>query len=262
MDETVVMGGSPERFGYEWAEYDELSAAYEEQFLRWLPFYKQEDWRGKSYLGVGCGMGRNSYWPASYGAKAGLAIDVDDRSLSAAKNTLASFPHIRVDKRIAYEIDEIDSFDIVFSIGVIHHLEWPQRALGEMVKAVRPGGEVAIWVYGRENNGWLLWCLNPTRKILFSRMPISWVHFLSNLPTAVLWLALRCGFGRIAYFRLIKTFSFRHLRSIVFDQMLPRIANYWTKLEVQSLMDEAGLKNVELQWVNEMSWEARGCKSP
>ncbi|MDH3742323.1 MAG: class I SAM-dependent methyltransferase [Hyphomicrobiales bacterium] len=262
MDETVVTGGSPERFGYEWGEYDELNAAYEEQFLRWLPFYKREDWRGKSYLDVGCGMGRNSYWPASYGAKAGLAIDVDDRSLSAAKSTLASFPCIRVDKRSAYEIDETDSFDIVFSIGVIHHLEWPHRALGEMVKAVRPGGEVAIWVYGRENNDWLLWCLNPTRKILFSRMPISWVHFLSNFPTAVLWLALRCGLSRIAYFRLIKTFSFRHLRSIVFDQMLPRIANYWTKPEVQSLMDEAGLKNVELQWVNEMSWAARGCKSP
>ena len=65
---------------------------------------------------------------------------------------------------------------------------------------------------------------------------------------------------QIAYFRLLQTFSFTHLRSIVFDQMMPRIANYWTQPEVVALMQGAGLIDVELFWVNEMSWAARGRK--
>lgn len=42
--------------------------------------------------------------------------------------------------------------------------------------------------------------------------------------------------------------------------MLPKIANYWRKDEVETLMREAGLKDIELARVNEMSWAARGFK--
>jgi len=55
------------------------------------------------------------------------------------------------------------------------------------------------------------------RKALFSRLPIRFVHHHALYPTAILWLLLRLGFGRIAYFRLLQKFGFRHLRSIVFD---------------------------------------------
>jgi hypothetical protein len=129
-----------------------------------------------------------------------------------------------------------------------------------MVRATKPGGHIAVWVYGRENNGWLLSMLDPTRKLLFSWLPVSWVHAFSIVPAAMLWVMLRIGFHQIAYFRLLRTFSFGHLRSIVFDQMMPRIANYWTQLEVDALMRGAGLIDVELFWVNEMSWAARGRK--
>jgi hypothetical protein len=127
-----------------------------------------------------------------------------------------------------------------------------------MVQAAKPGGDVAIWVYGRENNGWLLWALDPVRKILFSRMPVAWVHALSLLPTALVWLLLRSGLRGPEYFRLARRFSFTHLRSIVFDQMLPRIAHYWTRSEVIRLMQDAGVEDVQIEWVNQMSWAARG----
>ena len=80
--------GSPDRFGYEWDAYAEIRPGYEEQFLRWTMFLKPEDWPGLSFLDVGCGMGRNSYWPMTYGAAEGCAIDIDDRSLASARCTL------------------------------------------------------------------------------------------------------------------------------------------------------------------------------
>src|SRR5262249_25637734 len=154
--------------GYEWNVYSELLPQYEEQFKRWTVLIPPEEWRGRSFLDVGCGMGRNSYWPMAYGASEGVAIDVDKNSLAAARRNLAALPHATVRELSAYEIDYADRFDIVFSIGVIHHLEAPELALAQMVKAARPGGEVLIWVYGLENNEWLVHFLDPIRKRLFS----------------------------------------------------------------------------------------------
>lgn len=252
--------GSPDRFGYEWETYNEVLPIYEEQFRGWTPHFTPDDWKGKSFIDVGCGMGRNTYWPMSYGAAASLSIDIDDRSLEAAKLTLAPFNNSEIRRSSAYNIGETGKFDIAFSIGVIHHLEQPELALAQMVKAVKPGGKVAIWVYGLENNRWIVAFLDPLRKALFSWLPISFVHFLSLFPTAVLWVILKLGFGRTQYIKQIRNFSFSHLRSIVFDQMLPKIANYWPKEKVGSLMKNAGLEDVKLEWVNEISWAAVGTK--
>ena len=259
MRESTI-GGSSERFGYEWDTYASIFPEYEEQFRRWLPFFSPDDWRGKRFIDVGCGMGRNSFWPMKYGATGGVAVDVDERSLAAARINLQSYTSLEVRKCSAYGLPWRNEFDIAFSIGVIHHLEFPKMALEAMLRSTKPGGQIAIWVYGRENNGWLLSILNPSRQLLFGRLPISWVHMISIIPAAILWVMLRIGLNQIAYFRLLRTFSFEHVRSIVFDQMLPRIANYWTKSEVELLMRDAGLKDVELVMVNEMSWAARGIK--
>jgi SAM-dependent methyltransferase len=257
---ATLAAGSPERFGYEWDNYAELRPEYEEQFRRWTALLRPEDWRGRRFLDVGCGMGRNSYWPMSYGAAGGLAIDVDERSLAAARRTLAPFPSVRVEMRSAYDIGCRDEFDLVYAIGVIHHLQEPERALAQMVTAAKSGGRVLIWVYGLENNRWIVALLDPLRKALFARLPVGLVHHLALYPAAILWLLLRLGIGRIAYFRLLRQFTFPHLRSIVFDQMLPKIAHYWPRGMVERMLREQGLRDVRLAWVNEMSWCAMGTK--
>jgi SAM-dependent methyltransferase len=257
---ATLAAGSPERFGYEWHNYAELRPEYEEQFRRWTALLQPDDWRGRRFLDVGCGMGRNSYWPMSYGAAGGLAIDVDDRSLAAARRTLAPFPSVRVEMRSAYDIGCRDEFDLVYAIGVIHHLQEPERALAQMVTAAKPGGRVLVWVYGLENNRWIVALLDPLRKALFARLPVGLVHHMALYPAAILWLLLRLGAGRIAYFRMLRQFTLRHLRAIVFDQMLPKIAHYWPRATVERMLREQGLLDVRLAWVNEMSWCAMGAK--
>ena len=258
--DPTLAAGSPERFGYEWQTYAEMRPEYAEQFRRWTVHLSPEDWRGKFFLDVGCGMGRNSYWPMTFGAAGGLAIDVDQRSLASARRTLAPYPQVEVRERSAYAIDEDRRFDIVFSIGVIHHLNAPENALAAMVKAAKPGGRVLVWVYGRENNGLIVHVLTPLRKVIFSRLPIGVVHQLSLYPSLALWVALRLGLNSTEYFRMLRQLSFGHLRSIVFDQMLPKIANYWSRETVETLMRKSKLVDIRLAWVNEMSWSAIGTK--
>jgi len=213
-DSTSTESGSPERFGYSWDRFHELSADQEEQFRRWTSLIDPETgWKDKTILDVGCGTGRNSYWALTYGASEGLAIDVDDRSLSHARRKLESFPGMEVRKESVYELEIADRFDIVFSIGVIHHLENPIAALRNMAHAVKPGGKVLIWVYGYENMELYVNVLNPLRQFLFSKLPMPVIWWLAFLPTGLLWVLLRAGFGSIRYFKLIRGFSFMHLRN-------------------------------------------------
>jgi SAM-dependent methyltransferase len=256
-DQEVVESerrGSPDRFGHSWNIYDEILPVHEEQFLRWTTGIEKHDWRGKSFLDVGCGIGRNSYWPMRYGAESCLSIDIDPRTLAAAKKNLSPYAGAVVADRSAYSIDEIEKFDFAFSIGVVHHLDNPGAAVREMKKSLKQGGTLLLWLYGYENNEWLIRYFNPARKFLFSRMPLPVVHALSAPATALLWLYLKVGLGSSQYLRLIRHFSFSHLRAIVYDHMIPVIANYYTRDEAIGLLADAGMENIRAHWVNEMSW--------
>lgn len=256
-----IENGSPDRFGFEWNYYSELLPVYEEMFRKWTTPLPPEFWRGKRFLDVGCGMGRNSYWPMRYGAAGGTAIDVDERSLAAARRTLSQFSQVAIERRSGYEIGFENQFDAVFSIGVIQILEHPSRALAEMFRAAKPGGTGLIWVYGRENNGWIVNILSPLRRHILSRLPVGFLHLLSAIPAGCLWLILQARLlSFIEYFRMARSFKFSHLRSIIFDQCLPRVAHYWTRAEVEQLMRGAGFVDVQTSWINQVSWTAIGTK--
>lgn len=251
--------GSPERFGYSWERFDAPTEDQRRQFDDWTCLIGADGWRGKTFLDVGCGAGRNSLWALSYGAASGVSIDLDERSLRSATRNLESRP-VEVRRQSAYEIPDSNRFDIAFSIGVIHHLDRPDVALRNMVRATKPGGQVMIWVYGRENLGLYLATVDPLRRLLFSRMPLPMVWHLSTVLTALVWCGLRLGITPIDYLRQARRFSFTHLRHIIFDQMIPRVANYWRRDEVESLLRDAGLQDIRLEWIRQMSWCAVGRK--
>lgn len=256
----VLTSGSPERFGYSWDTYGDLLLAHETQFLRWTAPLTPEDWRGKRFLDAGCGIGRNSYWPLTYGAASCLAVDIDERTLARARANLADFPQAKVDCCSIYELDRTDEFDIAFSIGVIHHLSDPLAAINQLKGAVKPGGLVLAWLYGRENNGWIVWLFDPLRRAIFSRTPLGLVHALSLPLTAILWVSLRIAPPKHSYLRLIRRFGFRHLRAIVFDQMIPRVTRHYRQDEAVGLFRSAGLEDVQVRWINENSWSVTGKK--
>ncbi|HEY4499715.1 MAG TPA: class I SAM-dependent methyltransferase [Candidatus Paceibacterota bacterium] len=251
---------SSERFGYEWDTFSEMTPIYEEQFWKWVSPLTKKDFAGKSVLDAGCGMGRNAYWTAKAGAKEVVAFDLDDRSIAAAKKNLQKFPQTRVEKYSFYEIPFQDQFDIAFSIGVIHHLENPNLALQKMKMAVKPGGKVLIWVYGYEGNEWIVRLVSPVRKLITSRLPIWLLNYLTYFVSVPLWLLVKILPTKNTYLRQLKEFKLWHIHSICFDQLLPRIANYYRKDEARKLLVDVGLQNVEIYPCNGNSWTVIGVK--
>jgi SAM-dependent methyltransferase len=255
--------GSPERFGYSWDRFFDLTSEQERQFELWTTSIAlTTGWRGVRFLDAGCGMGRNSYWPMKYGAHSGVAIDLDLRSLERARHNLRRFPAVDVRQASIYEIPFENEFDVAFSIGVIHHLEHPERAIAQLTKAAKPGGRVLIWVYGHENLELYVNVLNPLRNALFSRMPLPLVRLAAHVPAAALWATLRLRIHPFAYLKLLRGFSYRHLVAIVFDQMLPQTACYWRRDEALALLRTGALEDPEIHWVNECSWTVTARKKP
>lgn len=246
--------GSPDRFGYSWNRFSEPTEAQEEQFHRWTAVLGTNGWLGKRILDVGCGAGRNSLWAMRSGASGGVAIDVDDRSLQHAAENLKEFSTLKVEKKSIYDVGFDQEFDIAFSIGVIHHLTDPETALLRMVAAVKPGGQVLIWLYGFENNEWIVRWWDPLRRLIFSRMPLRLAHFIAGSLASVLWCWLRLGMGRGPYMRQLRAFNFLHLRHIVFDHMVPSTARYYRREEAVCLVERVGLRIEKVDWVNDMSW--------
>ena len=252
--------GSEKRFGYEWKKYSRLDPNYESQFKNWISPLQPEIFKGKKVLDAGCGMGRNSYWALKYGAKELVAFDYDKNSLKSAYKNLNSFKNAFVVYKSIYQIDWQDQFDIVFCIGVIHHLQDSQLAIINLKKALKLGGLLLIWVYGYENNEWIVKWINPIRRNITSKLPVSLLHFLSYFCSFPLWLYLKIRPPKSAYLKQISTFKYKHLHSIVFDQLLPAIANYYKKDEAYHLLSQAGLKNINISHTNNKSWTVYGYK--
>lgn len=252
---------SEQRFGYEWNKYASVTANYEQQFLNWTHSLTPGDWKGKDVLDAGCGMGRNSYWPMLWGARQVTAFDFDERSVARAKETLKGFSTATVLYKSIYEIDWKNKFDIAFSIGVIHHLKDPKTALKKMVEALKPGGRLLIWVYGYEGNEWIVRYVDPVRIHITSKLPVALVHFLAYFCSVPLYCFVKIFKGPSAYLKQLATFSFWHLHSIVFDQLIPDVANYWKRDEVRVLVEGLSLTDVSVAAPpNQSGWILMGTK--
>jgi SAM-dependent methyltransferase len=208
-------------------------------------------------MDVGCGMGRNPYWYVEAGAATVVGVDMDDGSLAAARKNLAAFTNARVEKASAHELDPgvHGTFDRVTCIGVLHHLAEPENALRRMWSCVALGGDLVLWCYAKEGNRLMLPVIQSFRA-LGSRLPIGVTHGAAKMVTALAWPAIKVFPFRTEYYRRLRTLSFGNVESIIFDQMLPRIANYWTRADMERLAGllEGGQPRIE--FVQGNSWHA------
>ncbi len=251
--------GSQDRFGYEWNKFNKIIPEYELQFLKWVHPLKKEDFKNKKILDAGCGIGRNSYWPLIYGAKEIYAFDYDKRTVAVAAKNLSKFKNSKIEFNSIYNLNFKNKFNIAFSIGVIHHLENPHLAVQKLADSVKKNGIVLIWVYGYEGNEWIVKYINPIRKIT-SRLPLKIINLITYLFSIPLYTYTKFIPQKSPYLKQLSGFKFWHTHSIIFDQLIPRIANYWKKDEAINLLKNKGLSDINVYRVNENSWTVIGKK--
>ncbi len=147
-------------FGFEWTTFPRLQLDNEQRHGSADTFQEKTGLRpaevlGKTVLDVGCGMGRFTHVVAQWGADRVVGIDIS-RAVEAAASNCADFPSIGLAQADLRALPlKHDSFDIVFSIGVLHHTPNTFQSLARISRLVKPGGTLAIWLYSKRLR-WML----------------------------------------------------------------------------------------------------------
>ncbi len=141
-------------FGFQWHRYQKTQLDNEElreserHFLAKTAM-RPEDLKGKLVLDVGCGMGRFAEVATRWGARV-VGVDLSAAAEVAAKNL--------ADREFtAFQSDAFalpfapESFDVIYSIGVLHHTPDCEAAVKGLNKYLKPGGLLVVWLYSGYN---------------------------------------------------------------------------------------------------------------
>jgi uncharacterized protein YbaR (Trm112 family)/SAM-dependent methyltransferase len=262
-----------DRFGAQWNEFDFLGPHYEWQFLEWIAPNTPDAFRDKIVLEGGCGKGRHAALVGRFGARDVISVDLGSAVEAAFRNT-RQFPNVHVVQADLFHLPIVEhSVDVAFSIGVLHHTPDPKGCFLELARRVRSGGKVIAWVYGHENNGWIIHGVSPIREAITSRIPHEWVYQLSKIPAAIIFALGRGVYQPLskgpfktigdklfyhAYINYISQFPYDEIHSIVHDHLTPPIAHYISRPEFEAWFKEANLEDVQIGWHNQNSWRGTG----
>lgn len=112
-------------------------------------------------LDAGCGGGRYTVAWHLLGAREVLGVDLSEAGVSDARARVDAMKISNVKFELMDVVDlplPDNSFDIVFSNGVLHHTRDWRTGVGNVVRVLKPGG--LGWLYLIENPGGFFWDIN------------------------------------------------------------------------------------------------------
>lgn len=276
-DGAVPDQATARAFGRSWNHAGEGSVYTKEQFLDWFAPLDPRDFTGREVLELGFGNGSQLYHFAAYGPRRLCGVELADTRAQTLQN-LRHVPEGMLDLRHG-DLTHIDvgQFDLVYCIGVIHHLQDPDAGFRAVLRATRPGGRFHCWVYAREGNAVVRCAVEPLRRVA-SRLPWWLTKYLLAYPLVLpyfayakalaalsrfAWARARlAGFPLYRYSLWIAPRPLRFFRHVAFDQLVTPRTVYIPRGTIDRWLDhpdvEPGSRYVV--WRNQNSWKFGGVR--
>lgn len=243
-----VVGGVPRlagdtyasSFGRQWNRFDVVRPEEDEATFRVKTGVDPASLAGKLVLDAGCGGGRYARLVGGIGARV-IGVDLSS-AVDKAASLCAGLPGVCITQANLLELPLVDSvFDLVFSIGVLHHTPDPRRAFAQVARKVRPGGRLAVWLY-RKNTPPQEW-LNSGLRAVTTRLPS---RVLEPLCAAVAVLGsvpiLNRTLNKVANFSSHPDWTLRVCDN--FDWYAPRYQSHHTAEELASWFRDEGFEDL------------------
>jgi SAM-dependent methyltransferase len=201
--------------------------------------------RGKRILDVGCGSGRFMDVALKAGAEV-IGIDLSYAVDAACKN-LKSEPGAHFIQASVFRLPfRPETFDFIFSFGVLHHTPDCQKAFSLLPPLLKPSGHVAVCLYSSyeralvlPGNLWRGWLNRWPAKLLYALCHLSVpLYYLYKIPVIgrlgnMLWTISMHPNWR---WRILDTY----------DWYSPRYQSAHTHHEVFQWFKAAGLEGIEV----------------
>jgi len=167
-----------------------------------------------------------------------------------------------------------NGFDVVYSIGVLHHLKDPKKGLDAVVRNTKSGGRFHVWVYAREGNGIVVYVVDPIRKIT-SRLPWWFTKYFIATPLVVPFFLYAKLLSFLPRFGFLKKFplyeyslwiakrEFGFFRHVAFDQLVTPQTAYIPRTTIEEWLKsypEVDLESTYIIMRNGNSWKFGGTK--
>lgn len=269
-DQDILSG---HKFGISWKEFSRYDEKYRNQFFDWLNPVAPSFLRNKTILECGCGKGRHTRIVAESMAKNVVAVDIGD-AIEIAYAQVGKLPNVHFVQADIANMPLRQVFDFGYSVGVLHHMDSPEGGFKSLASKVKPDGSICVWVYGFENNWWIVNIVTPLRKAVTSKLPTYVLKTLTALLTVAVylyskliarpWHALRKTnewLPRVFYedyLSYIAQFDFQEIHNIVFDHLVAPVAEYLKREEVESWFKKVGIAHPVMRWHNRNSWTGFG----
>lgn len=194
--------GGFEKYGNKYdvffSAYDNFRYSREPHILRCLD---KIDFKGKHTLEIGLGLGADSEQIIRRGAIwSGIDLTAESVERVRIRFALRRLPFNTLKQGSVLSIPfDANSFDIVFSHGVLHHVPDIDRAQSEIFRVLKSGGELIVMLYSKIS-------LNYLMSISFvRRLGLLFLYFLNYDPGGIygqhIANARAMGLGRYLYMR-------------------------------------------------------------
>ena len=254
-------------FGEQWVNYRNNPGHYGSSKLLlniFGPLLKQKDVENSIVVEVGSGTGRIVNMLLDVGVAHVYAVEPSEAFGVLKDNTKSRQKQITYMRIPGEALSSNLELDFAFSIGVIHHIPDPLPTLNAMYNALRPGGKILVWVYGREGNETYLKIIEPIRAVT-KKIPHWLLIFICSIFFVFLELYIfLCRFLPLPMHDYMKNVlgnfphSVRHMT--IYDQLNPSYAKYYTKDEALSLLAQANFHHIGIFHRHGYSWTLIGTK--
>jgi SAM-dependent methyltransferase len=200
---------------------------------------------GRTVLDVGCGSGRYAEIAARHGAEV-VAVDLS-LAVDAARENLRAFLNVHLVQADVFALPlAAESFDLVYSFGVLHHTPDCERAFKALPRLLRPGGRLAIFVYAAYNKAIVY--SSAVWRALTTRLPKRLLYAACFAAVPLYWLYRVPVVGHVgrALFVIPMIPAWRWRVLDTFDWYSPRYQSKHTHWEVFRWYDECGLGDVRV----------------
>ncbi len=141
-------------FGFQWHRYPKTQLDHDEvresdANFRVKTALNPAELSGKLVLDVGCGMGRFAEVATRWGARV-VGVDLSAAAEVAARN-LADRNFVALQADVFNLPFAPESFDLIYSVGVLHHTPDCEAAVKVLDRYLKPGGILAVWLYSGYN---------------------------------------------------------------------------------------------------------------
>jgi len=264
-----------ESFGEEWSKFNYFDEKEIEnignEYFDIVDFSKYDE--QSKVLDVGCGTGR---WSIYLSSKFSNVYAMDpSKAIYAAANLTKDIPGIHLIKASAENIPfEDDTFDLVISLGVLHHIPDTQKALNTIVKKVNKGGQCLIYLYyALDNRSFfykMIFYISSFFRFFISKSPSFFKKIICDIIAIFVYLPF------IFLSKLVKTIlgekwgnkiplsyysnkSFNVIRNDSLDRFGTPLEQRFSKKQIEKMMQKAGLYDIKFS-NNQPYWHVMGQK--